>query len=184
MIYSRLLSVALVAAGAAGLAACDQGHGYGGVDVGYGAPAYGPGNCDPYWGDCYGPGYDYAGYYGDPWWGWYGDFYYPGFGFFVFDRHGHRHRWNDDQRHHWEGRRGAFPHRDWSNPHWQNWSGFHQGANGRANWGGGNPHANGGNHAWGSGGGHRSGGGSPHAGGAPHVSGGGHVSSGGSHQSH
>lgn len=177
MMSSRLRNVLLIALGAAGLAACNEGYGYGGVEVGYGAayPAYGPENCDPWWGDCYDP-YAY-GAYGDPWWGWWDDFYYPGFGVYVFDRHGHRHHWNDGQRHHWEARRGAFPNRNWNDPRWQNWSGFHQGGAGNPHWNGGNPHWNGGSPHWG--GGPRAGGGGSHpGGGSPHVSGGGHVSSG------
>src|SRR5437660_1730537 len=98
MVSSRLRNVLLIALGAASLAACNEGYGYGGMSAGYG-PAYGPGYCDAWWDDCNGPyGYSYgAGYYGDPWWGWYGDYYYPGIGFFVYDHYGHRYRWNDNQ---------------------------------------------------------------------------------------
>jgi hypothetical protein len=149
MVSSRLRNVLLIALGAASLAACDEGYGYGygGMSAGYGPPGR---YCDPYWEDCYGAyGYGY-GYYGDPWWGWYGDYYYPGIGFFVYDRFGHRHRWNDSQRRFWEGRRGAFPNRNWNDQRFQNWGGFRQG--------------NGGNRGV-----NRSGGG-----GAPHMSGTGH----------
>ncbi|MBK5265626.1 MAG: peptidase, partial [Alphaproteobacteria bacterium] len=78
-------------AGLAGLIALGgcSGYGYGGVSVGtgyYGASSY------------YDPGY--GGYYG-----WYDGFYYPGSGYYVFDRQGHRHRWRDNDRRHWEGRR-------------------------------------------------------------------------------
>lgn len=66
----------------------EDGYGYGGVSAGYGYPGYGYG--DPY----YGYGY-----------GWYDGFYYPGSGYYIYDRGGHRHRWNDHHRRHWEGRR-------------------------------------------------------------------------------
>jgi hypothetical protein len=169
MVNSRLRNLLLIALGAGSLAACNEGYGYGGVEVGYGAAGYGPGYCDPYWDDCYG-GYGYG--YGDPWWGWWGDYYYPGIGFFVYDRGGHRHRWNDDQRHHWEGRRGTYGNRNWNDQRWQRWNGFHQGNNGApAGQGGargwhGGPSGNhgwsGGAHSWG--GGHVSGGGTSHHG--------------------
>ncbi|HEX4735997.1 MAG TPA: hypothetical protein VH331_00385 [Allosphingosinicella sp.] len=148
---SRLRNVLLIALGAAGLAACNEGYGYGGMEVGYGARAYGPGYCDPYWEDCYGAyGYGYGGY-GDPWWGWWGDYYYPGIGFYVYDRGGHRYRWNDNQRHYWEGRRGGYGNRNWNDQRWQNWNGFRQGNNGGHSWSGGS-HPSGGSHASG---GHR-----------------------------
>jgi hypothetical protein len=126
----RFRSILILLAGAAGLSACaDEGYGYGGgMSVGYGAGR----GCDPRYDDCgygsaygYGDyGYDYGGYYGDPWYGWYGDYYYPGIGFFVFDREGRRHRWSDNDRRFWEGRRGQFSNRNWNDQRWQRWDGF------------------------------------------------------------
>jgi hypothetical protein len=95
---ARILYPALALAAALGLAACsssDYGrHGYGytrvGVGVGYASPYY----------------------------GWYDGFYYPGTGYYVYDRHGSRHRWRDNDRRHWEGRRHDGDRRD-------NWSGYH-----------------------------------------------------------
>lgn len=93
-----LAAISLAGAVALGGCAYDDGY-YGGVSVGSGY--YGGG----YYDDYYGPGYYGSGYYG-PGYGWYGDYYYPGSGYYVFDRGGRRHRWNDDQRRYWEGRRG------------------------------------------------------------------------------
>jgi len=67
-----------------------------------------------------GPGFAYQSGWGDPYWGWYGDYYYPGTGIYVYDSQRRRHRWNDDQRHHWEGMRGG-----WHGP---------RNTVGRANW--------------------------------------------------
>ena len=92
-----LTAISLAGAVALGGCAYDDGY-YGGVSVGSGY--YGGG----YYDDYYGPGYYGSGYYG-PGYGWYGDYYYPGSGYYVFDRGGRRHRWNDDQRRYWEGRR-------------------------------------------------------------------------------
>ena len=60
--------------------------------------------------------------YGDPYWGWYGDYYYPGTGIYVYDSSRRRHRWNDDQRGYWEGRRSNWrgDRRRWRS----NWGGF------------------------------------------------------------
>lgn len=92
----RKLLAAMSLAGAVALGGCayDDGY-YGGVSAGSGY--YGGGG---YYDDYYGPG----GY--GPAYGWYGDYYYPGNGYYVFDRGGRRHRWNDNQRRYWEGRRG------------------------------------------------------------------------------
>jgi hypothetical protein len=180
MLGSRLRNVLLIAAGAAGLAACaDEGYGgYGSMSVGYGPAG---GYCDPYRGDCYG-GYGYGDYYGgDPWYGWYGDYYYPGVGFYVYDRGGRRHRWSDNDRRHWEGRRGAYGNRNWNDQRWQNWNGYRQqgnrgswsgqnrnwsgnrngnGGNGNRNWSGGTSN---GNRSWSGGGSwHHDGGNTPH----------------------
>ncbi|MEA3065825.1 MAG: hypothetical protein QOJ27_2277, partial [Sphingomonadales bacterium] len=113
----RLRTAVLLAAGL-GLSACayDRGYGYGGLSVGYG------GYCDPYYDDCY-SGYGYGGY-SDPWYGWYGDYYYPGIGIYVFDRYGRRHRWNDDHRRYWEGRRGHWQGRDWNDRRWERWDNY------------------------------------------------------------
>ena len=117
----RLRTAALVLAAGLGLSACSHygGYGYGGLSVGYGS-SY----CDPYYDDCYG-GYGGYGYgYGDPWYGWYGDYYYPGIGIYVFDRLGRRHRWNDDHRRYWEGRRGRWQGRDWNDRRWERWDNY------------------------------------------------------------
>lgn len=126
MRVSPLRTPMLLLAAATGLGACsyNDGYGYGGVSVGYGSAGY----CDPYYYDCY-SGYGRAGYgygygYSDPWYGWYGNYYYPGIGFYVFDRSGRRHRWNDDHRRYWEGRRGSWQGRDWNDRRWENWSGY------------------------------------------------------------
>lgn len=115
----RLRSAVLVLAAGLGLSACSHydGYGYGGLSVGYGG-----GYCDPYYYDCY-SGYGRGGYY-DPWYGWYGDYYYPGIGIYVFDRFGRRHRWNDDHRRYWEGRRGRWRDRDWNDRRWERWDNF------------------------------------------------------------
>lgn len=90
-------TAALTVAAAIGLSACMSPYGYGGVGVGYGGGYY----------DGYGyPGYGYAGGYGyEPYWGWYDGYYYPGTGYYVYDRYRRPHRWDDDHRRHWEGRR-------------------------------------------------------------------------------
>lgn len=90
-------TAALTVAAAIGLSACMGPYGYGGVGVGYGNGYY----------DGYGyPGYGYAGGYGyEPYWGWYDGYYYPGTGYYVYDRWRRPHRWDDDHRRHWEGRR-------------------------------------------------------------------------------
>jgi hypothetical protein len=131
----RLRTAAILLAAGLGLSACayDRGYGYGGVSVGYG------GYCDPYYDDCY-SGYGYGGYY-DPWYGWYGDYYYPGIGIYVFDRSGRRHRWNDDHRRYWEGRRGRWQGRDWNDRRWERWDNYRgdnrnwrRGDSGRSDW--------------------------------------------------
>jgi hypothetical protein len=130
----RLRSAALVLAAGLGLSACSHydGYGYGGVSVGYGG-----GYCDPYYYDCYG-GYGAYGGYHDPWYGWYGDYYYPGIGIYVFDRGGRRHRWNDDHRRYWEGRRGRWGQRDWNDRRWERWDNYRGDRNwrrdGRSDW--------------------------------------------------
>ncbi|MDB5693328.1 MAG: hypothetical protein JWO81_2391 [Alphaproteobacteria bacterium] len=139
MSSSRLRKILLIAAAAAGLSACSEGYGYGGMSASYGPAG---GYCDPYRGDCYGGyGYDdgyggYGGYYGDPWYGWYGDYYYPGSGFFVFDRFGRSHRWSDNDRRYWEGRRGNLQNRNWNDPRWQRWDGYRQQGGNNGNWSG------------------------------------------------
>ncbi len=53
-----------------------------------------------------------GGYYGrpraNPYWGWRDNSYYPGVGVYVYDHDRRPHRWNNDQRRHWEDRG-----RDW-----------------------------------------------------------------------
>jgi hypothetical protein len=126
MIVPRVRAAALAVAASCGLAACsyDDGYGYGGMSVGYGSGYYGSyydDYYDPYYG---GYGYGYPSYYG-----WYGGYYYPGTGYYVYDRGGHRHRWNDRQRRHWEGRRDR-AERDGS------WSRDRGGRSGDGNWSG------------------------------------------------
>jgi hypothetical protein len=95
----QIRTAVLTAAAAIGLSACMSPYGYGGVGVGYGS-GYGGGYYDGY-------GYPgYAGGYGyEPYWGWYDGYYYPGTGYYVYDRWRRPHRWDDDHRRHWEGRR-------------------------------------------------------------------------------
>ncbi|HEU0100434.1 MAG TPA: peptidase [Allosphingosinicella sp.] len=116
----RLRAAALLLVTGIGLSACtaydDYGYGYGGLSVGYGAARY----CDPYWDDCY---YGRGGAYG-PWYGWYGDYYYPGFGIYVYDRYRRPHRWNDDHRRYWEGRRSRYGDRNWNDRRWERWDGW------------------------------------------------------------
>jgi hypothetical protein len=129
-------NLGLVAVAGVGLTACvDDGYGYGGMSVGYGAPGY----YDGYYDDGYG--------YGSPYWGWYGDYYYPGTGYYVYDRDRRPHRWNDGQRRYWESRRG-----NWRGDRGQsNWGGYDRRgdgnrADGNRNWGNGgrdNPQWNG-----------------------------------------
>ncbi len=87
---------ALAVAAALTMGACadygHQGYGYNRVAVGY-------------------SGYD------QPYYGWYGDYYYPGAGYYVYDRRGSRHRWNDNHRRYWEGRRDGRRGQE-------NWSGY------------------------------------------------------------
>ncbi|MET0270415.1 MAG: peptidase, partial [Sphingomonas sp.] len=96
---------ALALASALALGGCyDDGYGYGGVSTGYG---YGSG--------LYGG--PYAGGYGNaigPGYGWYDGFYYPGNGYYIYDRGGSRHRWNDNQRRYWEGRRAGLNDGRWN----------------------------------------------------------------------
>lgn len=91
------IGAALFAASAAfALSGCvTDDYGYGSVGVGYG-----------------------SGYYaGDPYWGWYDNYYYPGTGYYIYDRGGKRHRWSDNHRRYWEGRRGGRSARE-------NWDGY------------------------------------------------------------
>jgi hypothetical protein len=124
---ARLRSALLLLAAGLGLTACSHygGYGYGGLSVGYGG-----GYCDPYYDDCYRGYGGYGGYY-DPWYGWYGDYYYPGIGIYVFDRWGRRHRWSDDHRRYWEGRRGRWRDRDWNDRRWERWDGYRGDRDGR-----------------------------------------------------
>ena len=65
----KLKILALGVASVVALTGCAEDYGYGGVEVGYGAPGY-------YDGGYYGEGYgDYSGFYGDPYFGWYGGYY-------------------------------------------------------------------------------------------------------------
>lgn len=98
---SRLMILLALPASAVAIGACaSDGFGYGGA------------------------GFAYDASFGDPYWGWYGDYYYPGTGIYVYDARRHRHRWNDDQRRHWEGMRSG-----WHGPRTtvgrSNWRDFH-----------------------------------------------------------
>jgi hypothetical protein len=139
MRISHLRLAALAAVSGIALGGCAYGYdpygygggygGYGGVSVGYGYPGYGYGSYGGYGG--YG-GYGSYGGFGSPF-GWYGDYYYPGSGIYVYDRHRNRHRWNDDQRHHWSDRNGQWRGHSGSTgttttsvaPR-ENWSGFNR----------------------------------------------------------
>jgi len=90
----KLRILAIGAASLIALTGCVDDYGYGGMDIGYGAPGY------------YGGYYDdfYDGGYGVPYYGWYGGYYYPGSGYYVYDRYRRPHRWNDSQRQYWEHR--------------------------------------------------------------------------------
>jgi hypothetical protein len=90
MAMSRIRTFIVAAAASLALGGCASYGGYGG----YGGASLGYGDGSPYYG---------AGYAS----GWYDDFYYPGRGIYVYDRVGKRHRWNDNQRRHWEGRRNT-----------------------------------------------------------------------------
>jgi len=105
----RLVVALSMSAAAAALSGCvgDGGFGYGG------------------------PGFAYEASYGDPYWGWYGDYYYPGTGIYVYDAQRRRHRWNDDQRRHWEGRRGSW-HGPRNTAGRSNWHDFNRDGNRRA----------------------------------------------------
>jgi hypothetical protein len=96
------IRAALIAASAAiGLSGCvtdDYGYGYSGVSVGYG-----------------------SGFYdSSPYWGWYDNYYYPGTGYYIYDHSGRRHRWSDNHRRYWEGRRGGLSNRELR----ENWRDF------------------------------------------------------------
>ena len=125
----QIRTAALTVAAAIGLSACMSPYGYGGVGVGAG---YGGGYYDGY-----GPGYGYASGYGyEPYWGWYDGYYYPGSGYYVYDSYRRPHRWDDDHRRHWEGRRtNAMSSSEFRRQMEErrdqldqpNWSGFEQG---------------------------------------------------------
>ncbi|MEO7178762.1 MAG: peptidase [Allosphingosinicella sp.] len=116
----RLRTLALILATGAGLSACAYGDGYG---YGYGGVSLGYGN-GGYYGDChYGRGSAYyEPWYG--WYGWYGDYYYPGFGVYVYDSYRRPHRWNDNDRRYWEGRRSRYGERNWNDRRWERWEGW------------------------------------------------------------
>jgi hypothetical protein len=117
MILKRLGLASLVIGLGLGSAACTDGYGYSGVNVGY-ASGYGDYYDDGFGG--YGNGYYGAGYGGGlsgGYFGWYGDYYYPGNGIYVYDRYRRPYRWNDGQRRYWEGRRGNYRGD-------RNWNGF------------------------------------------------------------
>jgi len=112
--------IAALLATAAGLSGCTIYDGYGtGYNSGYYADSAYPDECYDKDGYLY-PECEDATYvarngygYGGSWYnnygpyGWYDGFYYPGYSVYIFDRQGHRHRWSDNHRRHWEGRRHA-----------------------------------------------------------------------------
>jgi hypothetical protein len=109
MISMRKVASATVLASALALGGCAyDDYGYGGVNVGYGAPYY---DGYPYG---YGYGYDYAPY------GWYDGYYYPGNGYWLYDRRGTRHRWSDRQRDYWQ-RRHEYGNGKWDGPNTRPW---------------------------------------------------------------
>lgn len=119
MQIARIRNIAFLAVAAAGLSGCTIYDGYG---TGYYGNRYAG---DLYPAECYdkdgyiypecedaayiarnGYGYGsifYNNRYGP--YGWYDGFYYPGYSFYVYDRLGHRYRWRDNHRRHWEDRR-------------------------------------------------------------------------------
>jgi hypothetical protein len=119
MAFSKLKLAALGLIAAIGLGGCTDGYGYSGVSVGYGG-GYG---YDDFGYGGYGNGYygaglgglgGYGGGLGNSYYGWFGDYYYPGTGYYVYDRYRRPHRWNDNQRRYWEGRRGnGRPNGNW-----------------------------------------------------------------------
>lgn len=134
MKLKRALVAALAVGLGAGVAGCTDGYGYGGLDVGYGAPY---GYADDYYGGYgYGDyGYGYGGYgYGYPaGYGWFGNYYYPGSGIYVYDRYRRPYRWNDQQRRYWQGRPGYG-----QGGRGPNWNGFDH-RDGRPGYGNGRP---------------------------------------------
>ena len=129
----RLRTAAILLAAGLGLSACSTydryGYGYGGLSVGYGSGGY----CDPYYDDCY---YGRGGGYSDSWYGWYGDYYYPGFGIYIYDSYRRPHRWNDDHRRYWEGRRSRYGGRNWNDRRWERWDGWDRSDRRRSRWDG------------------------------------------------
>lgn len=106
--FKRLAIAGMALAAAAGLSACTDGYGYGGV--GYASDGYYGGYDDPYgygYGDPYGYGYG-PGFGGASYFGWYGGFYYPGTGIYVYDRYRRPFRWSAAQQRYWVGRGNAY----------------------------------------------------------------------------
>ncbi|MHB9878214.1 hypothetical protein ACSMXM_00910 [Pacificimonas sp. ICDLI1SI03] len=111
----RLIRAVIIGVAGMSLGACaygDLGHGSVGISSG---GYYGSGYDSRYY-DNYGYNrtYRYPAYYG-----WYDNYYYPGQGIYVYDRRGDRHRWRDNDRRHWEGRRAEFRRWRSRNPHVQ-----------------------------------------------------------------
>ncbi|MGX7894914.1 peptidase [Tsuneonella sp. HG222] len=124
--FKQFVRPALLLAATAALGACSayDSYGYGGtvVSVGYGNGGYYP----------YSSRYDRYDPYG--YYGWYDGFYYPGTGYYIYDRGGTRHRWSDQHRRYWEGRRGGRDVREnWSAWRGQQYSG-RQGENRTERW--------------------------------------------------
>lgn len=127
MIGIKRLGLAFAIGAAVAVSGCNDGYGYDGVAVGYGAGYY-----DPDYGGYAAPYYGYPagglGYYG-----WYGGFYYPGSGGYVYDRYRRPFRWNGDQRRYWQGRFNSYRGGSGLRPggsgfgRGPNWGGFHRG---------------------------------------------------------
>ena len=120
MDWKRLAIAGL--AGGLGLAAaaCTDGYGYSGVNLGYsGGGGY---YSDPYYGGSYGaygyPQYAYGGYT-PSYFGWYNNYYYPGTGVYVYDSNRRAYRWNAGQQRYWQGRRGSYRGNGQIRDNWQ-----------------------------------------------------------------
>ena len=115
-----LATLALTAAAGLSLSACtgyDDGYGFSGVSVGYGASNYGGYGYDGYGYDNYG----YAGNYGNPYWGWSGNYYYPGTGYYVYDSNRRRYRMNSSQTRYWAQRRQNWRGQGGYRDNWGSW---------------------------------------------------------------
>lgn len=120
MSVRRISAIGLIAALGFGTAACTDGYGYSGVELGYSSPGY-------YDGGYYDGGY--GGGFASSYYGWYGDYYYPGSGYYVYDRDRRAHRWNQGQQRYWYDRG-----RQYRGERRQNWQGFGNRREERSDW--------------------------------------------------